>query len=605
VTEQTQNRRTRPLRGFLPADWLELGGAGVLLSFATWLYVGYIYPIYPQSGFLDWVYRLDGQYTKDFHTDHPPIHWAFAHVLGWLPIGMIGPALLVAWIAGLMFLWVGFVSICKTLGASTAGAVAAGLIAMGTTFYGLGLQPEIFGISYPTMISFGISVAGLAALLRERLVLAGALMGLATLVHPNLGLLTTAAFAPALLVGAWGRWGSALRSDLPRVAVPWAILGLPAMIAVAKGQVSGGTLTEKQSFDLLTVVRAPHHYLYSAYAGAEYIQTAAWAAVFVVALLLAWRPGSVRPDLMRPEVMRRLALVGLAVVAICGAGAIASAAGKPFVLVSALTARVSSVMILLGTVSAAALISRAYRGWAPAVLAGIFLLAPFFAASISLPQKYFAIGSLSTVEAGLVLITVALALLAEALGRRDRLRERDGGPGTPAVMVAAVGAIFAACAFSLAVKHGDRAIIRGAENAAFIDVSAKARADSRRDTVFLSPPELDGFRSFARRGTVTEFGTIEFGAGDAEWQRRMIDVTGNPLTISPAFGSDVIARNKLIGDSYTQRLATSRQPICRYGVTRVVSRVGLQMPPWLELVYRNDYFELLNVRPGTCAGAKP
>jgi hypothetical protein len=107
---------------------------------------------------------------------------------------------------------------------------------------------------------------------------------------------------------------------------------------------------------------------------------------------------------------------------------------------------------------------------------------------------------------------------------------------------------------------------------------------------------------YAHRGTVIEFATIEWANGDLEWKNRVISVTQDPQVTSASLGRDLDARLQRIADDYDHVVATSRAPICRYGVSWVVARADVHAGPWLRPVYRNPAWALYQVRPGTCAG---
>ncbi|MGZ5333788.1 MAG: DUF6798 domain-containing protein, partial [Solirubrobacterales bacterium] len=489
--------------------------ATAALSLATWLYVGYTFAVYPQNGFLDWVYRYDGSFTNDFHTSQPPYHWAFSHFFGWLPAGWVEPLLLVVWIASLLVLWRGFISVAERLGASLAGAVAGGLVAIPTVFWGVGVTPQLQRITYPTGVCFALAVAALALLLGGRALASGALLGAGTLVHPDLGLLATAAIAPALLVVSEDRSRDALR-----FAAPWLVLALPSLIAAVTGQVGGSELSSAQRLDLLTVVRVPHHFAYDYFPPSEYMQVAAWTAVLAAAVY------ATRDRLES----RAIAVVGAAVIAICAAGAAASVADGPLPLIAAQTARASTLLVLLGTVGAAVLLTRREKVWGAVGLVGVFLAAAPLAKLLHPPLRDFGVHRVSIVEACLVLaLAGAFELLAR---RRPRTGQAEGSFGIPAI--AALAALSIGAAAVLVARNSNRPPARSPQLEAFADVADRAHEVSEPGALFLTPPDQDVFRVYAKRGTVVEFGSSEFGRGDAEWVRRLIAVSGSARVVDPA-----------------------------------------------------------------------
>jgi hypothetical protein len=564
--------------------WIGMGTCVAVLTLLTWAHYGYRFGIYPQTGFLDWVYRLRGDFSNDFHTDMSPVHWAFSQFLAAVPDSLLEPVNLVIWIGGLAVLWAGFLAISRSLGATLPGGLAAGLVLIPTGLAGFGTVTMLFGYTYPTATSFAFVLASLAALLRSRIVLAGALLGFATLIHPNVGVLATAAMGPALLYAQRDR----LRRALVEFGVPWAILSFLSIYQLLANQVSGAELSESDRFDLLTVVRAPHHYDYTHFATNEVVWTGLWIGVLVVALASLWRPQAAEA--------RIVAIICGAIGLMCFAGWMASIAGGPLPLVSAQTARMSAMFVVLGGAASAARLSGAHRVWGPAGLAGAAALTPFLAEWLEDHwSRYADYGSVSAVAAVLVLLLLGAVPLARPAA--DRLRWlREPGLAAAAMAVLLVGA-----GVAVAAKDSRFLIRSSPEIEAFVDASEHARDLSDSDDLFLSPPELDGFRSWAHRGTVVEYGTIEFAKGDTEWVRRMDDVTGTPLAASAKFGDDVYARTDFIGKSYDHVIATSKAPICNYDVTHVLVRRSVKPPPWLEPLYRNDRFVVYEVRPGTCS----
>jgi hypothetical protein len=144
---------------------------------------------------------------------------------------------------------------------------------------------------------------------RERPATAGALLGTATLVHPNLGLLGAAVVAPAALLLPGGR-----RRNLLRLGVPLAVIALPALAVAVADQAGGSQLPADRRYELLVVVRQPHHMLFSSFPPAEYVRTALWLGAAVAGLAV----------LRRTLVARAAAVVGGLALALIGVGAYAA-----------------------------------------------------------------------------------------------------------------------------------------------------------------------------------------------------------------------------------------------------------------------------------------
>ena len=549
------------------------------LSLATYLYMGYRFNVWPQPGFLGPVARYSGDLKNDWYTSLPAANWALDHTLGLLPHSALPAAVAVLWVLALVALWWSILALGVTLGASLAAGVGAGLVLIPTGLGGFGVSETLAGYFYPNALAYALSIGGVVLLLRETYRLAGAIFGVAILVHPGLGPLSLVLAAPLLLV-AHSRARAALNFGVPLV-----IIGGPAVVQVLLGSASGGSLSRQQTFDFLAIVRTPHHMTYSFFPAVEWIRTALWTSALLAGLI--W--------LRRRREARLMLLVLVAIVAACLAGAFSSAHGWPLLVFEVQTSRLSSYAIVFGAVAAAAAMSQVAPGYAAAVLAVIFVIAPRALAEFLIHVPSFGTDvALSAAEAALVLLALAAFALVALAG------QKGVGVKLP-IPVAAGFAGLAVAAVSLMVLHPDRVPQTLPQDAAYSDVADRAHAMVPSGTLAITPPELDGFRSTALLPDVVEFGTVRLGAGDAEWARRMLALTRNPAVLnSEPIGTDVQGRAKVIGDSYQRVMATTRDPICRYGARLVVTHAGLRRPAWLKLAYRNVYFELYTVRPSTC-----
>ena len=551
------------------------------LSVATWLYFGYRWKVWPQPGFFDHVLRYDGQLHNDWHTSLPPVHWAFTHVLGLVPPEHLESALLVSWIAGIVLLWIGFVALANRFGLGLAATLGAGLVAIPTGFGGVGVSETLFGFLYPTAPAFALAVCALAALAHRRPALAGACLGLATIVHPNVGALSAAVIAPAVLLlpGPW-------RANTVRLAVPLALLALPALALTASQQTGGGNLSSHQAYELLAVVRQPHHMLFSFFPPSEYLRLGLWLALGTLGVVLLWRMLAARIA----AVVMGLVLVGLAV------GAAAGEAGSPLLLVQLQLSRLSPFIVLLGVLAGAGVLARFAPRLAPALLAlCLVLTTPLLdRLGVELSGTRYAMWP----TASLVIACLVGAAILGAAVLSGRLPRVPTGVAVAAAVVAVAGA-----GVDLVARHHERVGDRTAQDIAYEDVALHARWLTRDGEVVITPPDLDGFRMFSHRPVVVEFGTFRYGEGDTEWVRRMDDLTGDPAALAPALGTDVIKRVARIGSSYDRHVAATPAPACKYHARYEVARIAVPVPPWLERVYANDMYQLLRLRPGTCDGA--
>jgi hypothetical protein len=571
----------RRLRVESLAPHLQLAACAAGLTGATWLYLGYRYSVWPQPGFLDYVLHYQGEFTNDFQTSVPAGHWFFANALGLLPHAALEPTLVAIWIAGLLVLWTGFLSICRALAVPLAAAFAAGLIAIATAFSGFGATQFLLWFVYPRATAFAFAIAALAALLHRRWLLGGSFLGLSALVHPSVGAL----FALAI-VGGVAAIGGIDRPAAIRIALPALAFSAPSLLQAALHQASESGLSSEELYELAAIVTTPQHYLYLEFNPLEYILVGSWVVVLLAGLVA----------LRRDPAARRLGAVALVAALVCMAGAVAGEIGWPVLLVIIQTSYLSPLFVALGVILGTALLAQRAGPWAAPALLAVVVLARV--ADDLLPRisdLYDAWGSTAAAEAGLLLGALVLASIGSG-----RLPGGDAVAAlanrSPAIAPAAFAVLLAGSSISLASHEG----LPPNPSDTFRAAAEEAHRISGPSEVFLTPPERDGFRSWARRATVVEFGTVQYGEGVDEWRSRMVATTENPEVVDPDFGPNPAARAELIGDSYDRVVATSRAPLCRYDVQFVLAGAEEPAPPWLARIYANPEFQLLAVKPGTC-----
>jgi hypothetical protein len=563
---------------------------------ATWAYQGYRYNTWPQPGFLANVLRLSGDLPNDWYTSFPPAHWAVDHTLALVPHSLLPAAVLLMWLLSLTILWGSFVSICDSLGGGLLVAVAAGLILMGTRIEAFGVSQILFDFFYPNLLSFALAVASLALLLRSRFIYAGAALGLAVLVHPGLGPLAVAVLAPVAVfqLRSGGRFDC---SGALRFAVPLIVLGVPPLAELMLDQSAGSSLTAHQQYEFLAVVREPHHLLYRAFTEREYVQSGLWITLLIGALATLWHQ----------RAARALGVLMLAIALLCAAGAVASEHGSPLLLVTAQTSRLSALPVFLAPVAVGASLCRWIGSrWATAGLLAVFLIAP--SVSGILVRNFPAWGGLSAAEAILILVLGALAIVAVALQVAPRLTE--GAASLPPVAGAAstwiVALAFLGTVVSLGVEHDSRVSPYPDAELALKDVASVAKSETLPGELVLGSPNYDGQRVYSERPDVVEFGSVKLGEGDAEWRRRIVELTGDPRILDPnRFGSNLPARLAQIDADYLRTISSSLEPICRYHARMVIAPKLTSPVPWLRRVYGNRLLSLYRVSGDPCHRASP
>jgi hypothetical protein len=571
----------RRLRAPSLAPHLPFAACAAGLTAATWLYRHYHYPVWPQPGFLDYVLRYQGEFTNDWQTSQPAGHWFFTHALGLLPHAGLEPALVAIWIASLLVLWSGFLSICRALAMPLSVALAAGLVAIGTGFSGFGATQFLLDFVYPRMTAFAFAIAALAALLHRRWALGGGFLGLSVLFHPGVGALYSVAILGGLV--ATQRLD---RSAALRIALPATVFAAPAVVESALHQASESGVSSHELYELATVVTTPQHYLYTEFPRFEYIFVGAWVVVLAAGL----------SALRGNPAVRTLGAAAIVAALVCLAGAIAGEVGWPVVLVIIQTSYLSPLFVALGVILGAALLAQRAGIWAaPALLAIVLLTRAADELFPPITGLYASWGGTSAFEAGLLLVALGLASFA-----RTRSPRGDGDIARVGRTPALAPAAFAVLLVGSVIAFATREVVSDNPSDTLSDVSEEAHRVSGPSDVFLTPPATDGFRSWARRATVVELGTVQYGKGLDEWRRRMIATTGNPEAVDPDLGTDTAARVALINESYDHLVATSRLPVCRYRARFVLAGADVPAPPWLDRIYENEQFQLFAVKAGTC-----
>jgi hypothetical protein len=554
-------------------------GTGFLVL-ATYLFLGYRYDIWPQSGDLQWVVRYSGDLKNDWLTSTPPQHWVLVHALGVLPHSVLPGVVKALWIASGCLLWASILTLAKKLGASVWTGIAVGLVLIPTGMGGFGISEALHGFFYVTTVALALSLVGLALLVERRFVIAGVAMGSAILLHPGLGPLVLAATLPWVAFDTWRDPRSFLAFATPAV-----LIGSPAIVQLST-QV-GGPLDSHELYGFLGIVRAPHHLLYSFFPAVEWTRTVIWTLAAVVGLWV----------LRAQRAARMLGVILAAIAVICAAGAVSSAdGGTPLILFLGQTSRLSAYVPVFGALLAGGALYTLVPPLAAPAIATAFLIAPRLVDDAG--GWFPSLGRFMSVSAAEASVLLGALLVALILRRMAWVRSPAGRKlqGT-----LALGATVA-CAVSLLVLRDDRRPAPSPADIAWRDVSDQSRRMTPPGTIVLTPPGIDGFRSMALRPTVVDFGSIVTGDGYTDWRRRLLAVTGDPRILSPQpLGTDLAARGKLVDAGYQRVVASTPRPICTYGARYVVAPQGLsRQPPWLERAYANAVFVLYRVRANAC-----
>jgi hypothetical protein len=156
--------------------------------------------------------------------------------------------------------------IARALGAGNLAAALGTLLVVAITpRWTLGGNAAASTMLVPSLLAWALSLWAVASCLKRRYSVAGILVGLAAWIQ-----ILVAAQTGGILLAALLLTGPAARRQLPRFVIPALGLALPVVVLIAMA----GTGLPADSFDVLSRIRAPHHYLPSAFPISDYAQLA-------------------------------------------------------------------------------------------------------------------------------------------------------------------------------------------------------------------------------------------------------------------------------------------------------------------------------------------
>ena len=267
----------------------------------------------------------------------------------------------------------GIVRLTRHLSGSALAAVLAPVVVLVLTpRFTVGGNDVTASIFVPSMMAWGIAIHGVVATLEGKALRGGLLFGLAVLFQPLAGILVAGTTATAILPRRIAQVG------LPRSLREWgmtllttAIMGSPLLIAIAADQISSaGAFPAETIFHILVEVRAPHHFLPSAFPLASWLRFGALSGAGLACVLAAPRLRIHRSDILTVYAITAIACA-LYTFAVEVGGSLTVAKMQLFKLTVL-------VKILAGTATCVALIdyferipARANRSWSPILVATV------------------------------------------------------------------------------------------------------------------------------------------------------------------------------------------------------------------------------------------
>ena len=154
----------------------------------------------------------------------------------------------------------------RNLGAGNLAASVGTLIAVALTpRWTLGGNAAASSMLVPSLAAWAVCLWAVVLCLKRRYVAAGVLIGLAAWIQ-----ILVAAQVGAILLVALFFTGPDTRREVFHFVAPALLLALPAVGLL----LAAGTGLPAESFDILARIRAPHHYLPSAFPTGDYVQFA-------------------------------------------------------------------------------------------------------------------------------------------------------------------------------------------------------------------------------------------------------------------------------------------------------------------------------------------
>ena len=563
--------------------WVGIGALVCLLS--TWIFTGYRYEAWPQPGLLQYVAKFSGELQGDWFIGTPTPHWAIAHFLGLLPYEAVKVAVLILWALTVYTLFLGVLLLAIELGASVSSSVIGGLLIIPTGLGGVGSSEILLLGFYPTGPAFVLGLFSFLSLIKRRYSISGILAGLACVAHPHFGVLIVLALLPWVLAGSARQISVGLR-----FVVPCVLIGGPLVIGLIASH-GDASMTPREVYEFLGVVRLPHHMTYSFFPVSEWLRTGMWISVIALCVLLS------RANLTRA--WQGIGAVTTTICLICAAGAISSASGELTMIFNAQTARLSAFIPLFGCVCAASTLTTLAPRFVGPLLAGVLVAALFvLEMPVAGPLSSSLSLAISALEALMVLMLIG-GIVCVRFVARNPIASASAASFRIASATALLPIVIAVAV--LWVQSPAKGVGASPAEASLRDIAKKANSETEPGQLVLASPSLDGLRLFSLRPDVVEFGSARLGRGDAEWRRRVEVLTGSPkiLAVQP-FGTDISARLAAIDDAYRKVMEHSAGPICEFHAKLIITDKATRLPRWLVPIYSNGVYVLSKPRNGLC-----
>ncbi len=389
--------------------------------------------------------------------------------------------------------------------------IAPVLMLVATPRFTLGGNDLTHTLLVPSMLAWALALHGVVMLLKRRHLAAGLLFGLATLFQPLVGIQT--AGLSVLAVAATSPRATMLGEvrRLLSVAVVAALVASPVLLFILRTQLGGGaSVPAAREFDLLVRIRAPHHFLPTAYPAESFLRFGVLAVAGLSATMLA--------PVLKP--LRRFLIALYLVVAVACVGYVLGVVHLELLPVAKMQLMKSTVLI------------KVFACVAVSASVGVRLTERHKSRTGESNLFHHLGSSKGTTLAllGLLAGTVTMANFVPALGQRFGIMDRRDS--------------------SWSALHD------------------WARSSTPIDDLFAVPPSNSDMRTFSRRAVASNFKAFAFQPeAMLEWNTRLVAFSNNP-----DIATHFIPGNELDASYETMETADLLAIADRYGVDHFVRR---------------------------------
>lgn len=459
-------------------------------------------------------------------------------------------------------------------------------------------------------MSFPFAIAAVWAATRARPIVAGAMAGLAALLHPSFGAAVGGLVFASLTVAEWTKRRRE-GTRIPLVRIGLGFLLFAALLGLVAVPYSGGArIPEQVLFDIMTL-RAPHHLLPSTFGGWDWLK----GLLFIVTLVVAWRGLRQRsiPDRFAASVLAALA-ASLLLFFVGGYLFVEIWPWKPWFI--AVPYRSMSYFLWLGLLVIGGSAARtASASTAPGegvflqwscfnpISSGLAHLAVLAKGRWRLTRQFAVAGGLVALASGIALTEprdLVQFLIVNGLAvwffiGPDRVWAAVLGFGGPLALGGALLAYQTTFHTEGAIDRVGPEILPSQVEGSEADIARAAKGLTPVDSVILTPPTFGTFRVLSDRAIVVDMRDIPYQEDAmAEWKDRIIALYGMPAPAgleNEDFGRTI---DQLLNATYRLIDDQTIRAVCsRYPFTHAV--LFAETPTMYPVLERNDDYLLIEV----------